>query len=92
VLDIVSSALKQLIFIKMKFSQTLLERHPRSDASCRNSDMVIKERESGRHRLNDALYRDMMIRKRGSACHRLSSALHQHPHVVSNEQEFSHFT
>jgi hypothetical protein len=47
----------------MKSNHTLLGRHPLSDASYRNPNMMIREQGSGHHRLGDAPYQnsDMMI-------------------------------
>jgi hypothetical protein len=63
VVDVVSPALKQPIFIEMKFSQFLLGRHPLSDVLYWNSDMMITEQGSGYHRLSGAPYwnLDMVI-------------------------------
>jgi hypothetical protein len=53
---VASPALKQPIFMEMKLSQFSLGRHPLSDSSYWNPDMMIREQGSGRHRLSGAPY------------------------------------
>jgi hypothetical protein len=72
---VASPALKQPIFMEMKLSQFSLGRHPLSDSSYWNPDMMIREQGSGRHRL----------REQGPDRHHLSDALHRRLDVVSNE-------
>jgi hypothetical protein len=55
-MGVASPALKQLIFMKMKLSQISLGHHPLNDAPYWNSDMVIREQRSGRHRLSGMSY------------------------------------
>jgi hypothetical protein len=83
-----------LLFMEMKPSQISLGCYPLSDAPYWNSDMVIREQGSGRHRLSGASYwnLDMVISERGPDRHHLSDALHQRLYVVSNEQGSSHLT
>jgi hypothetical protein len=88
---VVSPALKQPIFMKIKLSQILLGRHPLNDASYWNSDIVIREQGSGHHRLSGAPYwnPDMVISERELDHHHLNNALYRRPNVVSNEQVFA---
>jgi hypothetical protein len=51
VVGVMSHALKQSIFIKIKLSQISLERHSLNDAPYWNPDMMIREQRSGHHRL-----------------------------------------
>jgi hypothetical protein len=91
---VASPALKQPIFMEMKLNQFSLGRHPLSDASYWNPDMVIREQGPSRHRLSGAPYwnPNMMTSERGPDRHHLSDALHRRPDVVSNEQGSSHLT
>jgi hypothetical protein len=90
---VVSSTLKQPIFMEMQLSQISLRR-PLSDAPYWNPDMVIREQGSGRHCLSGAPYwnPDMVISERGPDHHHLNDVLHRRPDVVSNEQGSSHLT
>jgi hypothetical protein len=60
---VTSSALKYLIFMKIKPNQISLGRHPLSDVSYWNPDMVRREQGRGHHRLSGAPYwnPDMVI-------------------------------
>jgi hypothetical protein len=69
-------------------------RHPLSDASYWNPDMVIREQRLGHHHLSGAPYwnPNMVTSEQGPDRHHLSDALHRRLDVVSNEQGSSHLT
>jgi hypothetical protein len=80
--------------MKMKPYKKSLGRNPLSDASYRNSGMVLNGQRPGRHPLGDALYLDLdtVLNKQGLGRRILCDALHRHPGVVKNEQWSSHLT
>jgi hypothetical protein len=78
----------------MKPHEKSLGRNPLSDASYRNSGMVLNRQGPGHHLLGDAPYLnlDTMLNEQGSGRRILSDALHRRPGVVKNEQGSSHLT
>jgi hypothetical protein len=73
--------------MEMKSHKKSLRCNPLSDASYRNSGMVLNGQGPGRHPLGDAPYLDLdtMLNEQGSGRRILSDALHRCPGVVKNE-------
>jgi hypothetical protein len=78
----------------MKLHEKSLGCNPFSDASYRNSGMVLNGQGPGRHPLGGASYFDLntVLSEQGSDRRILSDALYHHLCVVKNEQEASHLT
>jgi hypothetical protein len=73
--------------MKIKPHEKLLRCNPLSDASYRNSGMVLNGQGLGRHPFGDASYFDLdtVLNEYELGHHILSDALHRRPGVVKNE-------
>jgi hypothetical protein len=80
--------------MEMKSHRKLLGRNPLSDASYRNSGMVLNGQGPSHHPLGGAPYLDLdtKLSEQGSDRCILSGTLHRCPGVVKNEQASLHLT